>query len=1156
MPWSPVGLLERLRRPQQLGSDMLVDAEYDEKQDVAIISPDDAMDEAEQEPEPRADDFEAMKKRYMPELPDLDTEAEAAHTWEIKEWRNMARREHGPVFKCADHPWRILFFPYGNNTDHASFYLEQGFDDSKPPEDWYACVQFMLVLWNPNDPSIYVQHSATHRFTGDEGDWGFTRFAELRKLFQTPWEDRDRPLVENNSANVTAYVRVIKDPTGVLWHNFVNYDSKKETGMVGLKNQGATCYLNSLLQSLYFTNAFRKAVYQIPTENEAERSNSAYALQRLFYQLQTSNVAVSTNELTASFGWDSRQIFEQQDVQELSRILMERMEEKMKGTEAENALPKMFVGKMKTYISCINVPYESSRIEDFWDIQLNVSGNKNLDDSFKDYIQVETMDGENKYFAEGYGLQDAKKGVIFESFPDVLHLQLKRFEYDFNRDAMMKVNDRYEFPEVWDAAPYLSESADKSEPYLYHLHGVLVHSGDLNAGHYYAFLKPTKDSPYFKFDDDRVTRATVKEALEENFGGDYTNLVNGNAQQRNPYTRTWSTKRSMSAYMLVYIRESRLDQVLPSDEEVQPPTHLAQKFAEERAAFERKKKEREEMHLYLHVSVATEKNFTSHQGFDVAPWSKDVEGDASPKTYKVLRTMTIADFTSMVAQDIGAEAKLLRPWAMVNRQNGTVRPDAVITFPDMTVEEAATKFGTKSGNFKVWMEETKETDAEGKPVFGDAHVDLHGVANNRPIMLYLKYFDPDEQTLFGIGTFYAAWQDKVMDLSPQILKLVDLPAGTNLKLFEEIKSNMIEQMKPKVTLASSEIQDGDIITVQKSLSEKEAAAISSTGRYTDVREFYDYLLNRVHVHLAQKGQDKDNDTSFYMWLSKKMTYDQFAAKVGEHLKVDPTHIRFSTVNISTGKPKLPIKRTANMTLSQILYPSTYPTYGNPHNQRVDALYYEILEYSLSEMDQMKSFRVSWLPEGVIKEEQYDILVAKNGTMDDLIKGLQKKAGFDDATAAKVRLYDGSSNRFKQEIPREKGALSIHEFATLYAEKIPEEESTIDSEAGDSIITCFHFDKEPSKPHGIPFVFAVKAGEAFKDTKERLSKRTGIKGKQLEKIKFAIVVGSGGFPKAEYLGDDDILAEKISSHQEDISLGLDHVNKARSTWGKTDSIFIK
>ena len=317
-------------------------------------------------------------------------------------------------------------------------------------------------------------------------------------------------------------------------------------------------------------------MYQIPTELEAERTNSAWALQRLFYQLQSSESAVSTQELTLSFGWDTKQIFEQQDVQELSRILMERMEERMKGTAAENALAKMFVGRMKTYISCINVEYESSRIEDFWDIQLNVSGNKNLDDSFKDYIQVETMDGENKYFAEGFGLQDAKKGVIFESFPQVLHLQLKRFEYDLNRDAMMKVNDRYEFPQIFDASPYLAKDADRSEPYIYQLHGVLVHSGDFNAGHYYAYLKPTKDGHFYKFDDDRVTRATLKEALEENFGGDYTNLMNGNAGIRNPYTRTLSTKRSMSAYMLVYIRQTRVDDILLEVAEQDTPSHIGE----------------------------------------------------------------------------------------------------------------------------------------------------------------------------------------------------------------------------------------------------------------------------------------------------------------------------------------------------------------------------------------------------------------------------------------------------------------------------------------------------------------------------------------------------------------------------------------------------
>lgn len=37
-----------------------------------------------------------------------------------------------------------------------------------------------------------------------------------------------------------------------------SWDSKKHTGYVGLKNQGATCYMNSLLQTLFFTNQLRR----------------------------------------------------------------------------------------------------------------------------------------------------------------------------------------------------------------------------------------------------------------------------------------------------------------------------------------------------------------------------------------------------------------------------------------------------------------------------------------------------------------------------------------------------------------------------------------------------------------------------------------------------------------------------------------------------------------------------------------------------------------------------------------------------------------------------------------------------------------------------------------------------------------------------------
>lgn len=41
-------------------------------------------------------------------------------------------------------------------------------------------------------------------------------------------------------------------------HRDQSYDARKETGYVGLKNQGATCYMNSLMQYLYMLPYFRK----------------------------------------------------------------------------------------------------------------------------------------------------------------------------------------------------------------------------------------------------------------------------------------------------------------------------------------------------------------------------------------------------------------------------------------------------------------------------------------------------------------------------------------------------------------------------------------------------------------------------------------------------------------------------------------------------------------------------------------------------------------------------------------------------------------------------------------------------------------------------------------------------------------------------------
>ncbi|KAK3359743.1 hypothetical protein B0T25DRAFT_533748 [Lasiosphaeria hispida] len=1137
----------------------IVEPNGTETEDVAIIEPEsDAL---------QATDHAAMRELVLPPLVEEPRILEdQVHTWAVESWRSLAKKEHGPIFQAGGYPWRILLFPFGNNVDQCSIYLEHGFEANGIPDDWSCCVQFALVLYNPNNPSIYYHHSAHHRFTKEESDWGFTRFLEVRKMFNVAWENADRPLVENDTACISAYVRVVEDETGVLWHNFNNYDSKKETGYVGLKNQGATCYLNSLLQSLYFTNAFRKAIYKIPTEEEESMSNSAYTLQRLFYQLQTSNIAVGTNELTKSFGWETRHIFEQQDVQELSRKLMERMEEKMKGTEYEKVLQEIFSGKIKTYISCINVPYESSRTEDFWDVQLNVSGNKHLLESFQDYINVEKLDGENQYFAgEQYTLQDANKGVIFQSFPDVLHLQLKRFEYDIQRDTMMKINDRYEFPEEFDASLYLDKDADKSESWEYQLHGVLVHSGDLNAGHYYAFLKPNKEGWWYKYDDDKVTKATKREVLEENFGGPYR-TPNGHA--RNPSQKKTPVMRPNSAYMLVYIRKCKLDKILTPVTGDDTPEHLHRRFEEEVAAREARRKEREEQHLYLGVKVITEATFQQHEGTDLTSFDANPEADpAAPRFYRLLRTATMQELVTTIAADINQDPKRIRVWIMVNRQNKTIRPDQPVMDLRPTIEETYNRAAAhRDQALRVWVEVAEEVNASGEAIWPTYQGQSNGViVKNDLILLFLKWFDVESQSLKGVCHTYISKEKKVEELVPLIMQKMGwgdkLPGDEKIQLWEEIKPNMIEGLKAKQSLKAAELQDGDIVCFQRTHERKSRLGLGDKSpeestknldRFEDAREYYDFLLNKklVKFHAHTQKSDPDKYPAFSLVVNTKMSYDKLSEKVAERLGVNATHLRFYTVNASSGNPRTAVKRGPNQTLLTILNPVGYGQLNM--NQRNDALYFEVLDMSLAELDTKKSIKITYLSEGITKEEQFDVLVTKSGQVDDLIEALVKKAKMpSEEEGGRIRVYETSNHKFFRDLDRTYPVISINDYTSVVAERIPQEELEVKDTT--QFISVFHFQGESSRAHGMPFRFLLKEGEKFSDTKKRLEKRTGLKGKSFEKIKFA-VVRRAQFSRPQYLTDDDVLWDVAAN--EDDYLGLDHPDRTRSLRNGVGDLFLK
>ena len=111
--------------------------------------------------------------------------------------------------------------------------------------------------------------------------------------------------------------------------------------------------------------------------------------------------------------------------------------------------------------------------------------------------------------------------------------------------------------------------------------------------------------------------------------------------------------------------------------------------------------------------------------------------------------------------------------------------------------------------------------------------------------------------------------------------------------------------------------------------------------------------------------DASKYPGFDMPLNSKISYDKLSEKIGEQLAVDPTHLRFYTINASSGNPKAAVKRGPTQTLQTVLVPSGYG--GLNMNQRNDALYFEVLDMSLAELDTKKNIKLTFLSEGITKE---------------------------------------------------------------------------------------------------------------------------------------------------------------------------------------------
>ncbi|KAL8029537.1 hypothetical protein ABFX02_14G230900 [Erythranthe guttata] len=1045
----------------------------------------------------------------------------AKFSWKIEDFsRSSMKKLYSGVFDLGEYKWRILIFPKGNNAEFLSMYLDVA-DSASLPYGWTRYAHFSLTVVNQVHSKYSVRKETQHQFNARENDWGFTSFMPLGELY-----DPSRGYLVNDTCVIEAEVAVYKaDP----W----SYDSKKETGFVGLKNQGATCYMNSLLQTLYHIPYFRKAVYHMPTNvNDMPSASISLALQSLFYKLQYSGNSVATKELTKSFGWDTYDAFLQHDVQELNRVLCEKLEEKMKRTVVEGAIQQLFEGHHMNYIECINVDYKSSRKESFYDLQLDVKGCHDVYASFDQYVAVEHLDGDNKYQAEQHGLQDAKKGVLFIDFPPVLQLHLKRFEYDYVRDIMIKINDRYEFPLQLDLdrenGKYLSPDADRTVRNLYTLHSVLVHSGGVHGGHYYAFIRPTLSSEWYKFDDERVTKEDMKMALEELYGGEEEHLMQANPGINNTHFKF--TKHS-NAYMLVYIRESDKDKIMCQVEEKDIAEHLRERLKREQEEKEQKKKEKAEAHLYSIVKVACDEDFNwqigKHVFFDLVDHDK-------VRSFRVQKLMPFNIFKEEVAKEFGIPVQFQRFWLWAKRQNHTYRPSRPLTH----FEEAQTVGHVRDLCNKVQNAELKlflevELGPDLRPITLPDRV-------KDDILLFFKLYDPEKEELRYVGRLFVKDIGKPIDILTKLNEMAGYAPDEDIEIYEEIKfdpSVMCEHINKMSTFKSSQLEDGDIVCFQKSLP----AEVSQRLRCPNVPSFFEYRHNLQVIHF--RPLDKPKEDAFCLQLSKLDTYDEVVERAAQQLGVDdPSKIRLTSNNSYSQQPKPhPIKyRGVDNLLDMLLH----------YNQTSDILYYEVLDMPLPELQGLRTLKVAFRNATNNEMDIHNIRLPKESTVSDVLDDVRMKAKLSHPEA-ELRLLEVFTHRIYKIFSSSEKIESINDnYWTLRAEEIPEEEKNLGPH--DCLIHVYHFMNEENQNQmkiqnfGDPFLLAIHEDETLAHIKNRLQKRLLVPDEEFSKWKFASV--SQG--RAEYLEDSDILFTRLqrSGVAWEQYLGLEHIDNTpkRST----------
>ncbi|KAJ6731739.1 UBIQUITIN CARBOXYL-TERMINAL HYDROLASE [Salix purpurea] len=294
----------------------------------------------------------------------------------------------------------------------------------------------------------------------------------------------------------------------------------------GLENLGNTCFLNSVVQCLTYTEPLAAYLQSGKHQNSCHVAGfcALCAIQKhVSRALQSSGRSLVPKDLVSNLRCISRNFrnARQEDAHEYMVNLLESMHKcclpSGVASESPAALEKslvhkIFGGHLRSQVECQQCSYCSNKFDPFLDLSLEIARADSLPVALRNFTAAEMLDGGEKQYQCQRCKQKvrAKKRLTVHKAPHVLTIHLKRFHA---HDPGRKVDKKVIFDRSLDIKPFVSGSYE--EDLKYSLYGVLVHYGhNTHSGHYVCFVR-TSSNMWHLLNDNQVRQVSEKTVLEQ-----------------------------------------------------------------------------------------------------------------------------------------------------------------------------------------------------------------------------------------------------------------------------------------------------------------------------------------------------------------------------------------------------------------------------------------------------------------------------------------------------------------------------------------------------------------------------------------------------------------------------------------------------------------